>query len=175
MNVPNILTIIRLLLVPVFIAVFFSGIKNATAFAMLIFVAAGITDVLDGYLARKYDMVTKWGSILDPLADKLMSITVLISLTTKRILPMWVFFIISIKEVLMIVGGIVLFEKGTYIPAKSYGKIATVLFYASVITIEFIHRGFGLFLIYVTAVAALFALYKYCEYFLLALNKKKTA
>lgn len=173
MNIPNILTLLRLLLVPLFVVVFFSSIQNATAIAMLIFVAAGITDVLDGYLARKYDMVTKWGSILDPLADKLMSITVLISLTAKRILPIWIFFIISIKELLMIVGGIVLFEKGTYIPAQAYGKIATVLFYASVITLEFIHRPSGLYLIYVTAIAALFALYKYCENFLV-LRKKIT-
>lgn len=174
MNVPNILTIIRLLLVPIFVVVFYSGIKNATAIAMLIFVAAGITDVLDGYLARKYDMVTKWGSILDPLADKLMSITVLISLTAKGILPMWVFFVMSTKEVLMIVGGIVLFGKGKYIPAQAYGKIATALFYASVITLEFIHRPSGLYLIYITAAVALFALYKYCENFL-ALNKKKSS
>lgn len=172
MNVPNMLTTIRLLLVPFFVAVFFSGVQNATLFAMVIFLAAGITDVLDGYLARKYNLVTKWGSILDPLADKLMSITVLVCLTIIDILPAWVLFVMGIKELLMILGGIVLFKEGTYIPARAYGKIATVLFYVSVVTIEFISRPIGLVLIYITAAAALYALYEYCKDFL-ALNGKK--
>jgi CDP-diacylglycerol--glycerol-3-phosphate 3-phosphatidyltransferase len=166
MNIPNLLTVIRLGLVPVFIIVFFSGIPNSTLIAFLIFLAAGFTDVMDGYLARKYDMVTKWGSILDPLADKLMSVTVLVCLTLKNIIPLWVLYIIGFKEILMIVGAVVLFKQGTFVSAKTYGKAATVLFYIAVITLEFFYRPLGLMLMYVTALMALYALYKYFDNFI---------
>lgn len=162
MNIPNILTIIRLLLVPAFILVFFSEMPNAMIISFLIFLFAGLTDFLDGYIARKYHLVTKWGSIADPLADKLMSITVLLSLTIKEIIPIWVLIIIMAKELLMIIGGAILYKKGTYVPAKIYGKAATVLFYVAVIFLE-IERTVGLILMYVTVLAALFAFYKYFE------------
>lgn len=171
-NIPNMLTIIRLILVPVFLIVFFSQISGATIIAILVFLAAGLTDVLDGFLARKYNMITKWGSILDPLADKLMSITVLVSLTAKNLMPVWVLYVIGIKEVMMITGGIMLFKKGTYVPAQAYGKISTVLLYISIITLEFVYRPIGLVLLYGTALTALFALYKYFENFI-RINKKQ--
>jgi cardiolipin synthase len=162
MNIPNILTIIRLLLVPVFILVFFSEIPNAMLISFLIFLFAGLTDFLDGYIARKYNLVTKWGSVLDPLADKLMSITVLLCLTYEAIIPVWVLVVIMAKELLMIIGGAVLYKKGTYVPARFYGKVATVLFYVAVIFLE-IHRTIDLILMYVTVFAALFSFYKYYE------------
>lgn len=162
MNIPNILTAIRLLLVPVFIVVFFSNIPHAILISIIIFLFAGLTDVLDGYIARKYNMITKWGSVLDPLADKLMSLTVLLSLTIKGVIPIWVLVIIGIKEVLMIIGGAILFNKGTFVPARIYGKVATLIFYAAIFALAF-DRHLGLFLIYVTVFAALFAFYKYIE------------
>lgn len=166
MNIPNTLTAIRFVLVPLFIIVFFSRMKNAILIALIIFLAAGLTDVLDGYIARKYDMVTKWGSILDPLADKLMSLAVLISLTIKEIIPFWVLLIISIKETLMITGAAILFRNGTFVSAETYGKVATVLFYISVFVLEFVYRPLGLLLIYITVASAVFALYKYFENFI---------
>lgn len=165
MNVPNILTSLRFALVPLFVVIFFSDINNATLIALTVFLFAGLTDVLDGYIARKYNMITRWGAILDPLADKLMSITVLLSLAIKEIIPFWVLFVIGIKEALMIWGAAVLFNKGAFVSAEIYGKVATVLFYISVFTLEFINRTLGLLLIYVTVFAALFALYKYFENF----------
>jgi cardiolipin synthase len=161
MNIPNTLTVIRLALVPVFLIVFFSGIPNAAMIAFSIFLVAGLTDVLDGYLARKYDAVTKWGSVLDPFADKLMSVTVLLSLTIKQIIPVWVILIIGLKELLMVVGAVILFKGNKFIPAQPYGKIATLIFYAAVITIQLLDKSLGLFLIYMTVFSALFALYKY--------------
>ncbi|HBM81594.1 MAG: CDP-alcohol phosphatidyltransferase family protein [Clostridiales bacterium] len=162
MNIPNILTIIRLILVPVFLLIFFSNIPNAMLISFIVFAAAGLTDILDGYIARKFNLITKWGSILDPLADKLMSIAVLISLTVKHIIPFWVVTIIGLKEFFMILGAIILYKMGTFVSAKLYGKIATVLFYISVIFLE-IDRTTGLLLLYLTVAAALFALGKYVE------------
>lgn len=165
MNIANIITTIRFVLIPVFLFVFFSDLENAMLFAFLIFLAAGLTDVLDGYIARKFDMITKWGSILDPLADKLMSLTVLISLTIKGVIPLWVPLIIGAKEALMITGAAILFKSGAYVSAESYGKFATVMFYISILTLEFIYRPLGLVLIYTTVFFALYALYKYYKNF----------
>jgi len=165
MNIPNILTGLRLVLVPVFSLIFFSEIENAMLVSFIIFLSAGLTDILDGYIARKYNMVTRWGSILDPLADKLMAITVLVSLTIKNIIPPWVLLVIGIKESLMIAGAVVLFRRDTFVAAKSYGKTATVLLYVSILTLEFIYRPLGLFLVYITVLSSLYALYKYIENF----------
>ncbi|SHH22953.1 CDP-diacylglycerol--glycerol-3-phosphate 3-phosphatidyltransferase [Caloranaerobacter azorensis DSM 13643] len=139
MNVPNILTTIRFLFIPIFISIFYSSIENNILYATYVFILAGITDILDGYIARKYNMVTKWGTVLDPLADKLMQITVLICFTDKKYLPLWVITVIGIKEILMILGGLFLyyFVDKTVIPANKYGKIATVSFYIAILSIVF--------------------------------------
>ena len=171
MNIPNLLTIIRLVLVPVFLFVFFSDLPNGVFIALLIFLAAGFTDILDGAIARRFNMVTKWGAILDPLADKLMSLTVLISLTVSSIIPVWVLLIIGAKELLMISGATQLFRTGKFVPAKSYGKAASVLFYISIITLEFINKSIGLLFIYASVLSSLFALYKYIENYIIIQKK----
>ncbi len=139
MNIPNILTTLRFLLIPVFIFIFYSSFDNNIIYAAGIFVLAGITDVLDGYIARTYNMVTKWGAALDPLADKLMQITVLICFTDKKYLPLWVILVIGIKEVFMIIGALFLyyFVDKTVIPANKYGKVATIAFYVAILAIAF--------------------------------------
>lgn len=68
MNLPNILTLFRMFLIPIFILVFFSNIKNNIFYSIILFLIAGLTDVLDGYIARKKNLVTKWGIVLDPLS-----------------------------------------------------------------------------------------------------------
>jgi cardiolipin synthase (CMP-forming) len=171
MNIPNSLTALRLVLVPVFLIIFFSDLPNSFLIAVLVFLAAGLTDILDGYIARKYNMITKWGSILDPLADKLMSLTVLLSLTIKNIIPGWVLLIIGIKEILMIAGAAVMFKRGANISAQVYGKASTALFYVAIIVLEMFSRSLGLILIYATVLTALFSLYKYFENFQ-AIHKK---
>lgn len=140
MNIPNFLTTIRFLLIPVFIAVFYSSIENSVLYATYIFILAGITDILDGYIARTYNMITRWGTVLDPLADKSMLITVLVCFTDIDFLPLWVIIIVGIKELLMIIGGFFLYYSvdKTVIPANKYGKIATVSFYIAILSIAFI-------------------------------------
>ncbi|EOC99493.1 CDP-diacylglycerol--glycerol-3-phosphate 3-phosphatidyltransferase [Caldisalinibacter kiritimatiensis] len=138
MNIPNILTTIRFFLVPTFIYVFYTpSIENNVLIATFVFILAGITDVLDGYIARTYNMVTKWGIALDPLADKLMQLTVLICFTDKGYLPVWVILVVGVKELLMIAGALFLyyFVDRTVIPSNRYGKAATVFFYVAILVI----------------------------------------
>ncbi|WIF94230.1 CDP-diacylglycerol--glycerol-3-phosphate 3-phosphatidyltransferase [Caminicella sporogenes] len=139
MNIPNILTIFRFILIPVFIYFFFANIEGNILYATYIFILAGITDVLDGYIARKYNLVTKWGQAMDPLADKMMQITVLACFTIKKFLPIWVIIIIGIKELLMIAGGLFLYYKRNkvVVPANRYGKIATISFYGAMLYLIF--------------------------------------
>lgn len=139
MNIPNALTILRILLIPVYLYFFYSSFENNILFAGLIFILAGISDVLDGYIARKYDMSTKLGIVLDPIADKLMTFTILISFTTKGIIPMWILIALGIKEIMMILGGVILylFKGKQVLPSNKYGKIATLSFYAATLSIVF--------------------------------------
>ena len=140
MNIPNILTIFRLCLIPVYIAVF--ALEGDTKeLAAIIFIAASITDVLDGYIARKYNMTTKIGQLLDPLADKLMQLTVVISLLISRMLPLWFVVVLVAKECLLILGGIFLYAKKTYVKSNILGKLNTVVLFIAIVSIFFTHTS----------------------------------
>lgn len=138
-NLPNALTILRILLIPVYLYIFYSGLDNNILFAGFIFILAGITDVLDGYIARKYDLGTELGAVLDPFADKLMTFTILITFAFSGIIPMWILIAIGIKEFVMIVGGAILylFKGKQVLPSNQFGKIATASFYAATLSIVF--------------------------------------
>lgn len=165
MNIPNILTTIRFFLIPVFYIVYFSSIENSMEIAIIIFLISGITDILDGYIARKYDLITKWGTVLDPLADKLMTLTVLFCLSYSKIIPFWIFILILFKELFMIIGGINLFKYKKVLPAKYYGKLSTVLFYLSIIVMAF-YTNIGIYILYAALAMTLFAFIKYLISFL---------
>ncbi len=133
MNVPNILSAIRILLVPVFVAVVMSGRPNALVYGMIIFLAAGMTDALDGMIARKYGCETVLGKILDPLADKLMVAAALVCGWLCGVLPLFLPAVYAAKELLQCVLGAVLYKKmKDMIPSNVLGKITTALFYATV-------------------------------------------
>jgi cardiolipin synthase len=129
-HVPNAITIVRLFLVPIFIYVFFSGNPYSHVYALGIFLFAGITDLLDGYLARKYNVVSVVGTVLDPLADKLMLLTALWCLAVIKEIPYAFLVIIIAIESFQIFSGIYLYfrKQKSVIPANKFGKSATVLF-----------------------------------------------
>ncbi|MBQ4517366.1 MAG: CDP-alcohol phosphatidyltransferase family protein [Clostridia bacterium] len=128
MNIPNILTTIRLFMVP-FYAVVFAFEKGSHEWAALIFLLASLTDVADGYIARKYNLSTRWGQVMDPLADKCMQIAVIISLFTAKLVPGWFIVLLLAKELLMILAGAFLYSKKTYVKANRAGKINTVFLF----------------------------------------------
>lgn len=130
-NIPNILTTLRLIIVP-FLGYFMYSEKYI--YAIILFTFGGLTDIIDGYVARKYNMITKWGKFFDPLADKLMQITALTLLVVHKFIPIAVLAVVVLKELLMLLGGIMLYRKGkTVIGANWYGKLATVLFYFAIL------------------------------------------
>jgi len=124
LNIPNILTVFRLCMVPVVVILI---AQDQMITALVCFLIACGTDLLDGYIARKYGLVTKLGIWLDPLADKLMALCVLITFTCRGIFPLWVTLIVLVKELLMLIGGLIVLRKGYSTPSNRFGKAAALL------------------------------------------------
>lgn len=127
--IPNIITGIRFLLIPAFVYEYMFAENLDVAFIIL--ALSAVTDFLDGFIARRFDMITKWGTVFDPLADKLTQIIVSFCIAQKGIKLMWIpFAVLVIKELIFICGGTFLFRnKDVVIKAKWYGKVATTLYY----------------------------------------------
>lgn len=167
--VPNLITLFRIILIPIYITVFFKGGDNYILYSGLIFLLAGVSDFLDGFLARKFDLVSKTGTVLDPLADKLMLLAVLFSLTYKGLLEPWILLIIGLKEIIQIIGGMVLYfiKEKIVIPSNMFGKVATVLFYISVLSLVFnLNESFTSTMFILTVVANILAFINYLKAFL---------
>ncbi|MBO5412810.1 MAG: CDP-alcohol phosphatidyltransferase family protein [Clostridia bacterium] len=128
--VPNILTLIRFLLIPIIITLLSQG-KYVDA--IIVFSISGITDILDGTIARKFDLITNFGKLIDPLADKFTQLSMLIMLTVKRIIPLWIVIVVFIKEFVMICGASFLYGRELVVSSKWYGKAATTLFYIAIV------------------------------------------
>ncbi|MBN2851102.1 MAG: CDP-diacylglycerol--glycerol-3-phosphate 3-phosphatidyltransferase [Clostridia bacterium] len=145
MNLPNKITMVRIALIPV-VMIFLSPVYSfmpawynnfitgpGRYFGVVIFLLAAITDFLDGYLARKHNMVTKLGKFLDPIADKLLVIAVLIILVDKNVLSHWIAMIIIAREIIVMGIRIVAASEGKVIAASVIAKIKTI-FQISAIT-----------------------------------------
>ena len=155
-TIPNVLTILRMLLIPVFVVLFFKGYKMA---ALCVFCAASLTDMLDGYLARKLNQITDFGKLFDPLADKLMVLTAMVCQTVAGPLPLVAVIIVAIKELVMVLGGIFMLSKNVVVYSNYAGKAAQVCFIISLV-LAFFHDelaawGVQLDLIFLWATVAL--------------------
>ena len=138
-TIPNVLTIIRMILIPVFVVLFFKGQKMA---ALCVFCAASLTDMLDGYLARKLNQITDFGKLFDPLADKLMVLTAMVLQTFRGPLPLEAVIIVAGKELVMVLGGMFMLSKDVVVYSNYFGKAAQVGFIASLI-LSFFHDRFA--------------------------------
>ncbi|MDD2619097.1 MAG: CDP-diacylglycerol--glycerol-3-phosphate 3-phosphatidyltransferase [Syntrophomonadaceae bacterium] len=126
MNVPNSLTLLRIILIPVFVIILMVRMPYGDYFAAAVFIVATLTDSLDGYLARKWKQVTKLGIVLDPIADKLLITAALIILVQLGRIHGWIAIVILGREFAVSGLRIVKAEEGVIIPASKLGKIKTV-------------------------------------------------
>ncbi len=138
-NIPNILSVFRIFLIPVYIDLFLRFFPDRLYWSGAVFLLAGLTDVLDGYLARRNHWVSNVGKLLDPLADKLIEVAALVLLASK-----WggVFIALAIvailKEILMILGAYVIVTKvKIYVMSLWFGKLTTLLLYLEVLIVSF--------------------------------------
>lgn len=128
MNLPNKITMLRVVLIPFFVAfMLLPGIPYGPYIAVAIFIVASLTDTLDGYLARKYELVSNFGKFMDPLADKLLVCSALICLVGVGSIPAWVVIIIISREFIISGFRLVASDAGVVIAASWWGKIKTVV------------------------------------------------
>ena len=136
-TVPNVISIFRICLVPVFVAAYFTDERDIKLYAILVYALASFSDFLDGFLARKYKVSSNLGKLLDPLGDKLMTIAVMVCITIDGVLPIWAVLVAGVKEILMAIGGFVVHRVAhVEIPASNLiGKVSTVVFFLVCVTL----------------------------------------
>ena len=150
MNLPNKLTVLRLILVPVFMLFTYIDNVYTRILALVIFVGAGVTDLYDGYLARKYNMVTRFGVFLDPLADKLIITAALISFVgiPEAHIPAWMVVLIVAREFVITGLRALAASQGEVVAADQGGKFKTAVQTTAILTILLVlilHSGLGHF------------------------------
>ena len=130
-KLPNILTLLRLFMALAFVPVFFYELHNCQGgfWSLILYTAASFTDILDGYLARKLSAISNFGKIVDPLADKLLQFLVALCIAFVEplfvIIPVFLF----VREILMLVGVVILYHEKTVLGANIYGKIASFVYF----------------------------------------------
>lgn len=158
MNLANKLTLLRVVLIPFFIVCFYIPslvfnvvnlndyqIPFANILALIIFLVAAITDFIDGYIARKYNMITDFGKFMDPLADKLLVTAALLMLLENTLISGWVVFVILAREFIVTGFRTIAAAKGVVIAAGWLGKIKTVVQFIMISTLLLLNYPFELF------------------------------
>lgn len=154
-NVPNILSCIRIFLVFVFVWLFFTEYPENILYALLVFLLAGLTDVVDGFIARRFNCISDLGKVLDPFADKLMQCTVIICFMIKGLIPVWFGVPFILKEVFLFLSGLFLYKSSKVLAvSKWYGKFAVCFFYATIVSIVTFENFFAQNKIYLYALCA---------------------
>lgn len=160
MTIPNIITFGRILLVPLFLYIFWVNPKDINL-SMIILIIAGLSDILDGYLARKLNVVSNLGKIIDPIADKLIVIAALVSLMMIGRMPSWIVALDIIKEVVMLLGGsFLLLKKQRDLAANLFGKLGTFLLFMAILSQAFLFPGRSIITI-LAGISAVVALINY--------------
>lgn len=189
-TIPNWMCFVRIALIPVFSVLF---VKESYIAAFIVMIVAALTDVFDGKIARKYNMVSNLGKILDPIADKLSQIAIVIILIVK----FWsldgplkyLLFLFIFKELVMVIAGVILLSLGMRpVAAEVWGKVATVVFYTFMITIIAIGPSGALVgvwfikalpmpviyvMVVISAILAFVSLFGYAPGFLRQIKEKK--
>ncbi len=178
-TIPNILSMMRIALVPIIVWTYFNqSIDNHYLIALILVFVSAVTDVLDGFIARRFNMITDVGKILDPIADKLTQFVVVFCLACKNPIMFAVAAIIFAKELLTLIGAVLFVKRGNETPyARWWGKLTTVVLYATMLmyilsdVIDYVLPDW----LCVTAVSLCIAclVFSFLNYFLVFLEAKK--
>jgi cardiolipin synthase len=172
MNLPNILTIMRFCLIPVYLFVFFSYSQQL---AFIVVLLAGLTDILDGYIARKFGLTTQLGELLDPLADKAIMITVLISLMTVEHIHWIPGILMCLREIGMVLFGLVFYRQGMKdMPANTWGKMNSFFYYVlfGLIAMQWIPSSFANFMLVLLLLFSLLTSIRYAHHALAKIKRQ---
>lgn len=177
MNLANLITILRIILVPFFLVILLTEMENKEIFALIIFVIASISDGIDGYIARKYNQITELGKFLDPLADKLLVSAALLALVYLQIVETWVAAVIILREIFITAFRFYFLVKDSTFSASWIAKkktlsqiiaISILIVHNKVPGFESVALKFGTFLLYF---ATFLTIYSGIEY-LIRYSKK---
>lgn len=127
MNTPNILTISRIILTFVFIFLYKQNTLQSYILALVVFTLASLTDYFDGYLARKHNLISLFGKIMDPIADKFLTLSAFFIFTQLHVIALWMFIVIAIREVAVTGLRLMAMRRGAALAAEEAGKLKTVL------------------------------------------------
>ncbi|HEV3283233.1 MAG TPA: CDP-diacylglycerol--glycerol-3-phosphate 3-phosphatidyltransferase [Solirubrobacteraceae bacterium] len=138
-NLPNALTVVRIMLVPVLVVALLGDTPAGDVLAAVVFALASLTDFVDGYLARARDSITTFGKLMDPLADKLLIVAALISLVSLHRLAAWVAMVIITRELAVTVLRLGATQAGVVMAASFFGKVKTCLQIAAILAVIAVH------------------------------------
>lgn len=179
MTVPNVLSLIRIALIPVFVVLYLISSeewKTPLYWSFGVLVLSGITDSVDGIIARKCNQITELGKLLDPVADKMTQVAVLVCLAIRygRVMfPLMV--IVVLKELAQVIGGLILLKRGAQVRGASwYGKVSTFVFYGVMALIVLLPNMEEWVRVLLLAIVALLMLFSFFNYMRLYLGIKKT-
>ncbi|NLK68705.1 MAG: phosphatidylglycerophosphate synthase [Clostridiaceae bacterium] len=161
-HIPNILTILRLIVIPIMV---YYMLRREWVISLIIFVSAEITDVLDGYIARKYNFISKFGKLADPLADKLLQLTALFFLSRGDIIPSHFFYILCIKELAMVVGALLFLKKDVVVHSNWMGKAAATILFLGII-LAFLNLSISVVILCIGVIVSIVAGVFYLKAFL---------
>ena len=152
LNLPNLLTVLRIMLVPVLVVALLGNTPEGDVLAAVVFALASLTDFVDGYLARSRNSVTTFGKLMDPLADKLLIVAALVSLVSLHRLAAWVAMVIITRELAVTVLRLGATQAGVVIAASLFGKVKTCLQIAAILAVIAVHgsTAWVMALLYVT-------------------------
>jgi CDP-diacylglycerol--glycerol-3-phosphate 3-phosphatidyltransferase len=139
LNLPNLLTVLRIMLVPALVVALLGNTPAGDVLAAVVFALASLTDFIDGYLARARNSVTTFGKLMDPLADKLLIVAALISLVSLHRLAAWVAMVIITRELAVTVLRLAATQAGVVMAASTFGKLKTCLQIAAILGVIAVH------------------------------------
>lgn len=170
LNVPNFLTLLRFFMVGVMVWFF---LNNHPVYAMYIYLLAVFTDFLDGFIARKFNLVTDIGKLFDPLADKLLQVAAVYCMYRVGYLPLVAFILVIVNEFIMVYGAsFLLFRKHIVVSANKYGKIAAGLFYGAILS-TFLHDYTAPYDVYAIFLSIAFMYLSLLQYWYVQVRNRK--
>lgn len=179
MNLPNLITLLRIFLIPVFILVFLTPTEPRSVAAAVIFMIASLTDLMDGYLARRWEQITKLGKFLDPIADKFLILAALILLVDFHRVSSWIAIVIIGRELAVTGLRAIASSSGIVIAADDAGKYKMVIQTISIVLLileykigSFSFHVWGTFLLWISMILAILSGVQYFMRFLSQINSE---
>ena len=172
-TIPNLLSLFRLVLIPLYVSIYLNARDNADYYlAAAILAVSCLTDLIDGQIARRCNMISTVGKVLDPFADKITQFTLVICLSIKHPVLWTLIILIFVKEVFQLTAGIICFKKGRMLKgAQITGKICTTVLFLSLIVLVMLPNIADKYVMLITVIDAIFLLIAFADYIIVYIRK----